>query len=242
MNLAGDQSPCSTAKEEPRKTSWPRPLDMFFFITSLWQPRVSADMYDSDNPSRSDDSSFKPFRAALDSSNAKDGHVMDDEKSSERPDALKTRSITQANERPLPRSRSRKCTALDFKLSFTGRKHFEQHMRTHTREKPYQCVSPRCGRSFGQESDLKRHIRKHSGERPYVCVSQTCGKSFSRSDNLKTHVKRVHAEEKRDQYASQGHMKSSTAPGRSKKLESPEHTSHQQGLSEVRGSLQTDGK
>ncbi|KAK8738043.1 hypothetical protein OTU49_004370, partial [Cherax quadricarinatus] len=40
-----------------------------------------------------------------------------------------------------------------------------RHMRTHTREEPYQCSE--CLRNFSKKSHLVSHIRTHTGEKPY---------------------------------------------------------------------------
>ncbi|KAI9353084.1 hypothetical protein BD770DRAFT_289662, partial [Pilaira anomala] len=37
----------------------------------------------------------------------------------------------------------------------------ETHIYTHTREKPFQCLSPNCGRRFSVVSNLRRHFKVH---------------------------------------------------------------------------------
>lgn len=55
--------------------------------------------------------------------------------------------------------------------SFTSSK-LRQHMRAHTKEKPYKCKE--CSQGFSMSGNLKRHMMTHTGERPHVCP--VCGK------------------------------------------------------------------
>lgn len=70
---------------------------------------------------------------------------------------------------------------------FTSSK-LRQHMRSHTKEKPFLCKH--CGKGFTMSGNLKRHTMSHTGERPHVC--EICGKGFIQHTTLIAH-RRVHA-------------------------------------------------
>lgn len=65
------------------------------------------------------------------------------------------------------------------------------HIRTHTNEKPFQCLI--CGESFAQSSTLEHHSLVHNDEKPFQC--EECKKQFKRQDYLDNHM-RTHTNEK----------------------------------------------
>lgn len=63
-----------------------------------------------------------------------------------------------------------------------------QHMFSHTGEKPFEC--DKCFKAFSSKFKLVRHHLIHSDERQYRCPM--CDRTFHRKDHLKNHYK-VHS-------------------------------------------------
>ncbi|XP_038828071.1 zinc finger protein 239-like [Salvelinus namaycush] len=75
--------------------------------------------------------------------------------------------------------------------TFKNKDHLSQHMRIHTRDRPFSCGD--CGKSFYSKGLLNVHIQTHKGEKPFICGY--CGKSFYQKGNLNQHL-RTHTGEK----------------------------------------------
>ena len=74
--------------------------------------------------------------------------------------------------------------------SFKKMFQLQNHIRTHTGDKPYVCHI--CAGAFSQETTLRTHMRTHSGVKPFKCGQ--CSESFNVSSALTTHRMWKHSE------------------------------------------------
>ncbi|XP_076825798.1 uncharacterized protein LOC143471264 isoform X2 [Clavelina lepadiformis] len=69
--------------------------------------------------------------------------------------------------------------------AFKAKYKLVNHIRVHTREKPFAC--PVCSKGFGRTENLKIHIRTHTGEKPFRCKYLGCDRRFANSSDRKKH-------------------------------------------------------
>ncbi|KAH3684727.1 hypothetical protein WICPIJ_004313 [Wickerhamomyces pijperi] len=89
------------------------------------------------------------------------------------------------------REKKFRCDEPDCFKSYTRPSLLEQHKRSHTNERPYQCRE--CQKRFFRETHLKSHIWTHSSTKPLSCPQ--CNKGFITNQQLTRHRRAHHPEE-----------------------------------------------
>ncbi|KIX98852.1 uncharacterized protein Z520_05313 [Fonsecaea multimorphosa CBS 102226] len=99
----------------------------------------------------------------------------------------------------LPRCRQKtlKCPYENCVKAFNRKVRLEEHIRSHTNERPFQCPHPPCMKAFFRDSHLKHHVKsQHSNVRDYKCTWEGCESSFTTGTRLRRHIETHEAKER----------------------------------------------
>lgn len=94
--------------------------------------------------------------------------------------------------KPLKRQRSNsdqvfRCEECD--RPFNRRYTLNEHVKTHTGERPYRCLVPACTKRFTTTGNLARHQRLHGFIQPLECPIPSCSVTVTSQHKLEKHVK-----------------------------------------------------
>eukprot|EP00397_Hematodinium_sp_SG-2012_P037398 GEMP01040528.1.p1 GENE.GEMP01040528.1~~GEMP01040528.1.p1 ORF type:complete len:394 (-),score=88.50 GEMP01040528.1:620-1801(-) len=79
-------------------------------------------------------------------------------------------------------------TCSECEREFTRKQRYEDHLRTHTGERPFVCSVEDCKKTFKRQAHLDRHKSSHEDViLPFVCTAG-CGKSFTTKQRLNKHL------------------------------------------------------
>jgi len=77
---------------------------------------------------------------------------------------------------------------------FTTSGNLSRHKRLHGYIEPLKCPVEGCVCEFPSNNKLEKHMKFHSGQSNKICPVTGCGKTFSTTGNLNRHLKNHHSQ------------------------------------------------
>ncbi len=127
----------------------------------------------------------------------------DSDAESDNLDAPQNRPATSppsnSSHQELPRHKQKRfvCTHGICLKAFNRPALLEQHLRSHTNDRAFECQYEGCSKTYLRESHLKHHVKSvHTKIRDYKCTWEGCDKSFMTGTRLKNHLARHEGHER----------------------------------------------
>lgn len=122
-------------------------------------------------------------------------HVDEDDDDGAVSDGEAVATSSSAPRPPAKRSKTRfHCQWEGCDKSYTKPVRLEEHVRSHTGERPFVCTFDGCTASYLRDTHLTAHLRTHrkDEEKPLACTESSCDKRFWTNQHLNRHIKLVH--------------------------------------------------
>lgn len=109
-----------------------------------------------------------------------------------------TPSTTPRTRTPRPSDRKTiPCPWQGCSKTFNRNARLQEHIRSHTGERPFKCPHAFCPKDFLRETHLKHHLTSaHSDVRKFKCTWQGCEKGFATGTRLRRHIQAHEGQEK----------------------------------------------